>query len=97
MFARVTAVQVSPGQVGPGIESFKQQVLPAAKSVDGYKGSLLLVDRATGKSIGITLWVSEEARQAAAAAVDDARKATIEAMGASVPPVDEYEVALADL
>ena len=97
MFARVTVVQGAPDKADAGVESYNQQVLPALKSVDGYKGALLLIDRATGKGLGISLWETEEARRAGGAAVDEARKATIAAMGGTVPPVDEYEVAVADL
>ena len=97
MYARVTVVQGSPDKIEQGIESFNSTVLPAVKAVGGYRGGLLLVDRTTGKGMGITLWESEDARRQGADAVDEARAATIKAMGAEVPPVDEYEVAASDL
>ena len=97
MFARVTVVQGSPDKVEQGIDSFNSAVLPAVKGVDGYRGAFLLADRSTGKGIGITLWESEDARQRGADAVDEARAATIKAMGGSVPPVEEYEVVASDL
>ena len=97
MYARVTVVQGSPDKVEQGIDSFNTAVLPTVKGVDGYSGALLLVDRATGKGMGITLWASEAARRRGAEAVEEARAATIKAMGGSVPPVDEYEVVASDL
>ena len=97
MYARVTVVQGSPDKVEQGIDSFNSAVLPAVKAVDGYRGGLLLVDRTTGKGMGITLWESEDARRRGAEAVDEARAATIKAMGGTVPPVDEYEVVASDL
>ena len=97
MFARVTVVQGSPDKVEQGIESFNGAVLPAVKGVDGYRAAFLLVDRTTGKGMGITLWESEDARRRGAEAVDEARAATIKAMGGTVPPVDEYEVVASDL
>lgn len=97
MYARVTVVQGSPDKVEQGVDSFKSAVLPTAKGVDGYRGALLLVDRASGKGIGLTLWESEEARRRGAEALEEARATTIEALGSSVPPVDEYEVAASDL
>lgn len=97
MYARVTIVQGSPDKIEPGIESFNSQVIPAVKSVDGFKGALLLADRSSGKAIGITLWETEDARQKGAEAVEQARAATIQAMGGSVPPVEEYEVVASDL
>ena len=97
MYARVTIVQGSPEKIDQGIDSFNTQVLPAAKAVDGYKAAFLLADRQTGKGIGITIWESEDARRRGGEAVDAARAATIEAMGGTVPPVDEYEVVASDL
>lgn len=97
MYARVTVVQASPDKIEHGIDSFNSTVLPAAKAVDGYRGVLLLVDRTTGKGMGITLWESEDARRRGAEAVEEVRATTIKAMGASVPPVDEYEVVASDL
>ncbi len=97
MYARVTMVQGSPEQTDAGIESYNSQVLPAIQGLDGYKGSMLLVDRSTGKGIGLSLWATEDARRQAADAVAKAREATVKAMGGTVPPVDEYEVAVSDL
>ena len=97
VYARVTVVQGSPEKIDQGIDSFNTQVLPAAKAVAGYKAAFLLADRQTGKGIGITIWESEDARRRGGEAVDTARAATIEAMGGTVPPVDEYEVVASDL
>ncbi|MDQ3238175.1 MAG: hypothetical protein M3Q54_11660 [Actinomycetota bacterium] len=97
MFARVTVVQGSPEKIEQGVDSFNTQVLPAAKGVDGYKAAFLLVDRNTGKGIGITMWDSEDARRRGGEAVDAARAAAIEAMGGTVPPVEEFEVVASDL
>jgi heme-degrading monooxygenase HmoA len=97
VYARVTVVQGSQDKIDQGIESFNNAVLPAAKSVSGYKAAFLLVDRQTGKGMGITLWDSEDARRRGAEAVDQARTETIKAMGGTVPPVEEFEVVASDL
>lgn len=97
MFARVTVVQGSADKVEQGIESFKTQVLATVKTVPGYKAAFMLGDRQTGKGMGITLWESEEARRKGGEAVESGRAATIEAMGGSVPPVEEFEVLVADM
>jgi heme-degrading monooxygenase HmoA len=97
MYARVTVVQGSPDKIEQGIESFNGEVLPAIKGVAGYKAAFLLADRTTGKGIGISLWESEDARRRGGEAVDAARAATIEVMGGTVPPVEEFEVVASDL
>lgn len=97
MYARVTHVQGTPDKIDAGIESFKSKVVPACEGVDGYKGSLMLVDRSSGKGIGFSLWASEEARVKGGEAVEAARAATIGAMGGTVPDVEEYEVGFSNL
>jgi heme-degrading monooxygenase HmoA len=97
MYARVTVVQGSPDKIDAGVESFNQQILPTAKKLEGFKAGFLLVDRSTGKGMGITMWDSEEARAKGAEALAEARAATIQTMGGTVPPVDEYEVVASHL
>ncbi|HYN36149.1 MAG TPA: hypothetical protein VEV82_04150 [Actinomycetota bacterium] len=97
MYARVSVVQGSPDKIEQGIDSFNSQVLPIVKGVAGYRAGFLLVDRKTGKGIGLTLWETEDARRQGGEAVDAARAATIAAMGGTVPPVEEYEVVASDL
>jgi heme-degrading monooxygenase HmoA len=97
MYARVTVVDGDPERIEAGAKLYKEQVLPAIQGVPGYKGSMLLANRTTGKGIGMSWWETEEARSAGATAVDEARKATIQEMGGSVPPVDEYEVMISDI
>jgi heme-degrading monooxygenase HmoA len=60
MFARVTTLQGAPDRVEDGIRAVREQVIPAAKEMRGFKGILALADRSTGKMLGITLWDSED-------------------------------------
>jgi heme-degrading monooxygenase HmoA len=90
-------VQGSPDKIEQGIDSFNAEVLPAVKGVAGYKAAFLLVDRKSGKGMGISIWESEDARRRGGEAVDAARAATIKAMGGSIPPVEEFEVVASDL
>lgn len=96
MYARVTVVEGDPDRIDAGAKSYEENVLPAIQAVEGYKGSMLMADRSTGKGIGISLWETEEARRAGGEAVAQARQKTIEEMGGTVPPVDEYEVLVSD-
>lgn len=61
MFARVATFQSDPGGLDDTIEMVRKEV--AGETPDGLKGAkmLMLIDRASGKSIGITLFESEEA------------------------------------
>lgn len=61
MFARVATFQSDPGRLDDTVEMVRKEV--AGETPDGLKGAkmLMLIDRASGKSIGITLFDSEEA------------------------------------
>ena len=64
MFARVTFSQVSPDKIDEAVGVLRDSLLPDARQQRGYKGYLLLGDRATGKGISITLWETESDREA---------------------------------
>jgi heme-degrading monooxygenase HmoA len=56
MYARVTIVQVLPGKVDKAIAIYRDSVTPAAQKQKGFRGTLLMTDRKTGKGISVTLW-----------------------------------------
>jgi hypothetical protein len=61
VFARIATFQSDPGRLDDTIEMVRREV--AGDTPEGLKGAkmLMLVDRSSGKSIGITLFDSEEA------------------------------------
>lgn len=61
MFARVATFQSDPGRLDDTVEMVRKEV--AGETPDGLKGAkmLMLIDRETGRSMGITLFDSEEA------------------------------------
>jgi heme-degrading monooxygenase HmoA len=97
MFARVNILQGPPDRVEDGIRDVRERILPAAKQMEGYQGILLLVDRSTGKAMGITLWETEEARKASEEAADRLRGESAQAAGAQAVDVQRYEVVLNEL
>ena len=93
MFAGVSTIQGKPEQIEAGIRNYREQVLPAAKKMAGFKGAFLLVDRKSGKVVGITLWDSEKDMQASSATADRLRAQGAKTAAASKPPlVETYEV-----
>ena len=96
MHARVTTLAGSPGEVDAGIANFRDNVVPYAKR-EG-KGSILLVDRDSGKALAITLWEDEAAMQASEESANALRAQAAEQMGASQQPsVERFEVAVFDV
>ena len=59
-FARVTLTQGKPDMMNETIKIYKESVVPAAKSQNGFRDILLLSNFKEGKGISISLWDSEE-------------------------------------
>jgi hypothetical protein len=60
-------------------------------------GAMVLVDRSTGRAMGVSLWGSPETREATDAAMRPIRDAASEAMQGDAPKVALYEVPVYDL
>ncbi|MCC7485487.1 MAG: hypothetical protein IT529_10935 [Burkholderiales bacterium] len=92
MFARVRTTNGVPDKVDEGIRQFRDVVVPSYKDVAGFRGGWMLVDRAKGKLIGVTLWETEADLHATEATSQRLRTAGSSAAGGSVQSVEVYEV-----
>ena len=97
MFARVSTFQGPPDCTAEGIRVAREQILPAARLQDGFKGIYLLYDSESGKSLSITLWETEEEMIASEEAALRARTESDETTGDVIVGVERYEVALQEL
>jgi heme-degrading monooxygenase HmoA len=94
MHARVSTIYGTTEQGEDTAAMFRDQVSPVVREFGG-KGAILLVDRGTGKAVGITLWEDEEAMRASEERATELRRQAAETADASEPPtVDRYEVAV---
>ena len=64
--------------------------------MDGCKGVIALGDRESGKTIGITLWESQDKMLASESQAAELRSASAEVVGAT-PQVERYEVVIWDV
>jgi heme-degrading monooxygenase HmoA len=94
VFARVSTIQGAPEAAEQGIRTIREQVLPAAKGMQGFRGMLALIDRSTGKSVGVTLWASEDEMRASEEAANRLRASSAQTGGGQIVSVERYEVAL---
>jgi hypothetical protein len=93
MHARVSHLPGLPENVEQGIATFKDNVLPELKSIDGNRGAILLVDRTSGAAMALTLWSDEGAMQASEERANTMRRNAADEMGAAGEPrVERYEV-----
>ncbi len=93
MQARVSTYAGTPEQAQEGIQNF-EGLTDALRSLDGFEGAYLLVDRGRGKALSVTLWASEEAAQASAEKAKQMRSQAAEGAGMSIESVEDYEVAV---
>ncbi|MBI2868884.1 MAG: hypothetical protein HYX96_03555 [Chloroflexi bacterium] len=95
MFARVSTVQGTPDKIEAGIRHYREQVLPTANKLAGFKGAYLLVDRKSGKELSVTLWDTERHMQESAKTAEQLRSQASQAVAASQPAtVEMFEVAV---
>jgi hypothetical protein len=89
MYARVATFQGEPAMLDPAIDRVRGEV-ESGTPPPGLEGAkmLMLVDRANGKGIGITLYDSEEAMKRG----DEALNAMDPGAGGSRTSVEFYEV-----
>jgi heme-degrading monooxygenase HmoA len=59
MYARVTLAQLQPGKIDELTQFLRDNVVPAAKALQGFKGLLLLTDESSNKGIAVALWETE--------------------------------------
>ena len=92
MHARVVTFQGDPAKMQEMGTMFPQRVLPVLKQQRGFKGVTVLLDRERGKALGISLWESADAADAAMAVIGPMRQEQAATMGSSAPPAEGFEV-----
>ena len=92
MFARVRITSGVPEKVDDGIRHFRENVVASYKDVAGFEGAYLLVNRKTGKVMGITLWNTEANMQATGRKSEQLRAAGSQVVSGTTPEPEEYEV-----
>jgi heme-degrading monooxygenase HmoA len=63
--ARVVDLRMRPVETKEMVRVYRDEVVPAAREQDGFRGAMLLTDPETGIGISITLWETAGEREAA--------------------------------
>ncbi len=92
MFARVSTIIGPPDRIDDAARSLREQAVPFARQLDGFKGAYWLADRRSGTVLGVTLWESEETMRTSGAVVEQRRAQSARDLGATVQSVEDYEV-----
>ena len=91
MFARVSRFEVPKGMLSKDIEGVKETRERIA-AIPGTLGMYYLVDRASGETMAITLWESEQAMRDSETAASQVRSDTTAAVSAKLVAIERYEV-----
>lgn len=94
---RASSIAGDPARLRDAISSFQSTVIPALRDVPGFCGARFIVDRASGTSIGSTLWSSRETLEASRAVGSSLRGKVVAQLRAQVTGVAEYELVLAEI
>jgi heme-degrading monooxygenase HmoA len=97
VFARVLRVSGSAEDIEAGVAVYRNQVLPYARDVTGFRGYLVLLDREGGHALAMSLWASEEAMLAYEERAQLFRDLVAEGVGTKLGELSSYEVALLEL
>jgi hypothetical protein len=91
MFARVNEFTGTIDQLNTGMGQ-AEDVSRRVEGIPGSLGTLFMIDRQSGKALGITLWEDEAAMKASESAADTIRKESSTEAGTQVMGVGRYEV-----
>jgi heme-degrading monooxygenase HmoA len=90
MYARMATVYSQPDRLEEVVRNVLEQTVPVVRAQKGFRGFYLLVDRATGKGHGLSLWETEEDERASRSAVAGPRDQAAQQGGATQPPTLEF-------
>lgn len=93
--ARMSTFSGDPAMSDDDIRRAIDDVLGDLRSIDGWRGIVTLVDRATGTQKTMTLWESADALAASERQADALRARAAEQSGGAIAGVERFEVPLA--
>jgi heme-degrading monooxygenase HmoA len=96
MWVRMSIFQGAPNQTDEEVEQInkviREDVLPSARGIEGYKGAISMGDRNSGKGISLTFWKTEEAMRASEDVANELRQRAAAEADEEIAGVERYEV-----
>jgi quinol monooxygenase YgiN len=95
MVVRVTTVQIHPDKFDEAIRVYQDSVVPAAQMQPGFRSTMLVTDRASGKGMAVTAFATMDDLQASeASGYYQEQVAKFGPFMASAPVRETYEVSV---
>lgn len=92
--ARFTSFAGAPENIEEGFRTFRDDLVDWFRDATGFRGWLALLDVPGGRSIGITLWATEDALADEAASGATLRNEVAAGLNTKVTSVERYEVVM---
>ena len=92
--ARVASLECPPERLADALHSIREQAQAEAEELEGWKGIVTLVDRATGATKTITFWDSDDALRRSEVREMQLRCRVVAAAAGSIANVRTYDVAV---
>jgi heme-degrading monooxygenase HmoA len=96
VLARFTSFEGPSESIAEGFRTFRDDLVEWFRDATGFRGWLALLDVPGGKSIGITLWATEEALADEAASGAGLRNEIAAGLQTKVTSVERYEVVMVE-
>ena len=98
MHARSGSMQVPTDRLDQMVSTLERELIPRYRDQDGYKGFTMLINRRSGKVVGVSFWEGEDARQGSEELGTEARAVMRDAAGGHAQIIrEDWEVALDDM
>lgn len=94
---RITRLEFDPADVDVMLDTVRTTTIPAAELLPGWCRMTVIVDRAAGRAIAISVFRDMPSMEDSREKVDQIRTTSVEKARARVQSVEEYEMALHSL
>ena len=95
MHARITTLDLEPERLDEAVAQLEEEDLPTFRSIDGFRGFTLMLDRKRGRVVATSYWATQDHMQASEDAMQPPRARMAETGNATAEPeVERFEVAL---
>jgi hypothetical protein len=92
VFARLSSYQGAPVPTRGDITPRANEILEQIRDLAGFRGLFLMVDRASGKSVSLTLWQDEQTMRASESLTNRIRQESAAREGERIVRVERFEV-----
>jgi quinol monooxygenase YgiN len=95
--SRVNFLETASHRIDDVARVVREVVHPGIRNEGGFVGYIVLGDRETGRALGVTLWESDEAREASDATARQIRPRVEQETGGKMQAVERYDVLFFDV